>query len=61
MPSSKSILDTNHRVEIRDERRVGIDVERDQGSIDLVLELRPLGVADMDLLVLVDSDSRHLG
>ena len=50
-----------HRIDHRQERRVGVDVERDQHAIDLVLELRTLGVADVDLLVLVDGYAGHVG
>ncbi len=48
------------RIDHRQEGRVGVDVERHQHAVDLVLELRPFGVADVDLLVLVDGDAGHL-
>ena len=49
-----------HRIDHRDERRIGIDIDRHHDAVDLILELRPLGVADVDLLVLIDSDAGHL-
>ena len=47
-------------IDHREKGRIGIDVERHQNAVDLILELRAFGVADVDLLVLVDGDAGHL-
>src|SRR5580698_9007873 len=49
------------RVQHRNKRRIRVDVERNQNPVDLVLKSRSLSIADVHLLVLVDSDSRQLG
>src|SRR3984957_3272452 len=42
------------RIDHRQEWRVGIDVQRDQNAVNLILELGAFRIADVDLLVLVD-------
>jgi hypothetical protein len=56
-------IETRHeqRIDHRDERRIRVDVERNQRAVDLVLKLRPLGIANVDLRVLVDRNAGHLG
>src|SRR5271165_3435325 len=39
---------------------IRINVERHQNAVDLILKLRPFGIADMDLLILIDRDPGHL-
>src|ERR1700683_470277 len=49
-----------HGIDHRDERRIGVDIERHHDVVDFILKLRTLGVADVNLLILVDCDTRHL-
>src|SRR5271163_2141439 len=49
-----------HRIDHRDKRWIGIDVQRDHHAVYLVLKLRTFSVANMDLLILIDRDTGHL-
>src|ERR1700728_700891 len=49
-----------HRIDHRDEGWIGVDVDRHCDAVDLILKLRALGVADVDLLILIDRDAGHL-
>src|SRR6202044_1580740 len=49
-----------HRIYHRDKRRIGVDVQRHHHAVYLVLKLRTFSVANVDLLILIDRDTRHL-